>query len=231
METVEPPAAKPPRIWLLGTPLISLAVAVAIVLLHIPVSMMSDVEWIPLHYDFAVVPERFFAAPGSMHAYPSILHQMFSLVSVSLLHADWLHAGLNALMTWQFGSVVAKALGPGFMNAGRWVLLFMVSVAAGSLAFLAIAGVNSAMVVGASGGTSGLIGASFLIDWENRVTSPLTRQFAVMTAVFALINVVLVRGGPYLGFLVSWEAHLGGYVAGVAMMLILGRKIRAVRAA
>lgn len=231
MDEAPPIAPKPPRTWLLGTPLVSLALAVTIIVLHIPVSMMNDVEWIPLHYEFAVVPTRFFAPPGSEHAYPNILAQLFSLVSVSLLHADWLHAGVNALMTWQFGSIVARTLGPGIAGASRWMLLFVVSVAAGSLTFLAIAGPNSAMVVGASAGTSGLIAASFLVDFEGRVISPLTRSFAINTVIFILINAALVYLGQFVGLLISWEAHLGGYLAGMAMMLILGRKIRARAAA
>jgi membrane associated rhomboid family serine protease len=231
MEPADSPS-KPTRVWLLGTPLVSLAMAVAIVVLWIPTIGMTDEEWIPLHYNFAVVPQRFFAEPGSLHAYPNILAQVFSLVTVSLLHADVMHAGLNALMCWQFGSPVAKTLGPGIMGASKWMLLFVVSVAAGSLAFLAIAGPNSAMVVGASGGTCGLIAADFLIAGDGKLRSPLSRHFLVLTLIFALINVLLVFVVPLvLPFYVSWEAHLGGYIAGAAMMLILGPKARTAEAA
>jgi membrane associated rhomboid family serine protease len=139
---------------------------------------------------------------------------------------------VNAFTTWQFGSQVARALEPGVMGAAKWMLLFVVSVAAGSLAYLLIAGEGGVVSVGASGGTCGLIAASFLLDWENRVRSPLSRQFLILTAVFAAINVALVYLGPSMvGMMVSWEAHAGGYVAGAAMMLIYGRKMHAAPAA
>jgi membrane associated rhomboid family serine protease len=127
---------------------------------------------------------------------------------------------------------VARALGPGFMPAAQWMLLFVVSIAVGSLVFLASVGPNGPVSIGASGGTSGLIGAGFLLDWEGRVRSPFSRQFLTLTAVFAGINVLMVLAGPaMLGMAISWEAHAGGYVAGSAMMLIFGRKMVRAQAA
>jgi membrane associated rhomboid family serine protease len=230
----ETPRDKPPpefgpeekNPWLLRMPLVSLATAVGLVVLHALASTLSGDAQTNLWYEFASVPARFYAEPGSMYAYPNILMQAFSLVTPALLHGSWLHVLTNALMTWQFGTLVARALGPGIVPATQWMLLFVVSIAAGSLLFLAIAGPNGPVSIGASGGTSGLIGAGFLLDWENRVRSPFSRQFLTLTAVFAGINVVLVLAGPaVLGMAISWEAHAGGYIAGSAMMLIFGRKM------
>ena len=79
---------------------------------------------------------------------------------------------------------------------------------------------------------SGLIAAGFLIDRDWRIRSPLSRDFLMASGVFALINVALVFLGPMvLGMMISWQAHLGGYLAGMAMMLILCRNIRAGRSA
>jgi rhomboid family protein len=238
METAEPtpPQAdlplKPKRIWLVGTPLVSLLTALALIALYAPVSGLMGQELNAFQFEYALVPARWFADGGSSIAYPNILAQILSLVSPALLHGDWVHVIVNALMTWQFGSLVARALEPGIVGAAKWMLLFVVSVAAGSLAYLFIAGPSGVVSVGASGGTSGLIAASFLLDWENRVRSPLSRQFLMLTAVFAAINVLLVYLGPMvLGMMISWEAHAGGYVAGVAMMLIYGRKMIPARAA
>ena len=228
-----PPDGAPPQgeqeeknPWLLRMPLVALATAVALIVLYIPASTLQGDAYTQLLYDFACVPARFHAEPGSTYAYPNILAQAFSLVTPALLHGSWLHVLTNALMTWQFGTMLARALGPGFMPAAQWMLLFVVSIAVGSLAFLAIVGPNGPVSVGASGGTSGLIAAGFLLDWEGRVRSLLSRQFLTLTAVFAGINVLMVLAGPsVIGMSISWEAHAGGYVAGTAMMLILGRKI------
>jgi membrane associated rhomboid family serine protease len=234
METAGPTPhpLKPKRVWLIGTPLVSLLTALALIALHAPVSTLSGDALGDLWFEFGSVPARFYAEQGSSIAYPNILALICSLVSPALVHGNWVHVLVNALMTWQFGSPVARALEPGVMGAAKWMLLFVVSVAAGSLAYLLIAGEGGVVSVGASGGTSGLIAASFLLDWENRVRSPLSRQFLILTAVFVAINVALVYLGPIaLGMMISWEAHAGGYVAGAAMMLIYGRKMYAAPAA
>jgi membrane associated rhomboid family serine protease len=227
--------------WLLRTPLVSLLTPLGLIAIHAVLANRAGQGLLDLGdicaplgdvcYEFATVPVRFFAEPGSMNAYPNILAQLFSLVTSGLLHANWLHVLSNSLVIWQFGVVVARALGPGIMPAAKWMLLFVVSAAAGSLTYLLISDAN-VVLLGASGAASGLIGASFLVDWEGRVHSPLSRRYLILTAMFAAMNVALVLAGPaLLGMAVSWEAHAGGYVAGTGIMLILGRKIRAVRAA
>jgi membrane associated rhomboid family serine protease len=46
--------------------------------------------------------------------------------------------------------------------------------------------------------------------------------FLVPTAVFAVMNVLLVLSAPYaLGMAVSWEAHTGGYIFGALLMSVL----------
>jgi membrane associated rhomboid family serine protease len=103
------------------------------------------------------------------------------------------------------------------------MLVFVVSVVAGSIFYLAMYDVNGPYAVGASGGTSGLIAAAFLIDpYTGRRRSLWSPAFLKLTAAFAVINLLLVLAGPYLvGMGVAWEAHAGGYVAGALLMSIL----------
>ena len=202
------------------------AMAVLIIVLHGLTYFLSYEENVTLIYDFGLAPRRFFAPPGSEHAYPNVVAQLLTLVSTALLHGDFIHVGVNALMLWQFGQGPARMLGPGLAGAGRWMLLFVVSIVAGSLAYLALNGVAGGAAVGASGGTCGLIAADFLIGPDGKLRSPFSRPFLMLTLVFALINLAMVFIIPLvLPFYVSWEAHLGGYIAGAAMMLILGAKI------
>jgi membrane associated rhomboid family serine protease len=208
------------------------AMAAAIVVLHGLTYFLSYEENVALLYDFALTPRRFLAPPGSEHAYPDIFSQLVTLVSTALLHGDWIHVGINALMLWQFGTQPARMLGPGVAGAGKWMLLFVVSIVAGSLAYLMVNGVGGGAAVGASGGTCGLIAADFLIGRDGKLRSPLSRPFLLLTLSFALINLALVFVIPLvLPFYVSWEAHVGGYLAGIAMMLILGPKARTAEAA
>jgi membrane associated rhomboid family serine protease len=217
--------------WLTIPIVLVMAMTALILALHGVTYFLTEEEWIRLHFDFALAPRRFFAPPDSNIAYTDIFSKLMTLVSTALLHGDWFHAGLNALILWQFGSRVARVLGPGVAGAGRWMLLFVVSVAAGSVVYLLLHQSQGA-AVGASGGVCGLIAADFLIAHDGKMRSPLSRDFLMLTLYFAIVNLLLVFVIPLvLPFYVAWEAHVGGYLAGIAMMLILGPKARTAEAA
>jgi membrane associated rhomboid family serine protease len=222
-DVVQPAPREP---WLTIPIAMVMAMVALILVLHGLTYFQSYEENVGLLFNFALAPQRFFAPPDSDLAYPDIFSKLLTLVSTALLHGDWIHVSLNALVMWQFGSVVARVLGSDFAAAGKWMLLFLVSVAAGSIAYLVLHQSQGA-AVGASGGICGLIAAGFLIGHDGRMRSPLSRPFLLATLYFAVINVLLVFVIPLvLPFYVAWEAHLGGYVAGAAMMLILGPKAR-----
>ncbi len=200
--------------------------ALLLVGLHAGYEFASYDERVRMLFEFALAPSRFHAEAGSEIAYPTIFHAGLTLFSTALLHGDWIHVLMNAAMLLAFGTPVARALADGGVTgAGKWMIVFLGSVAAGSILFLALNGPETAFAVGASGGTSGLIAAAFLLDPYGRVISPLSRQFLSATVVFIIINVVLVVAGPMLlGMGIAWEAHAGGYVAGACLILLLGRR-------
>lgn len=178
-------------------------------------------------WDYAVVPGRFWAQTGSQDVYPDHFSGLITLLSSGLLHADWMHVMVNSLMLLAFGTPVARVLGDDARGWAMWMLLFVGSVAAGSGLYLILADANAPFLIGASGGTSGLMAAAFLTDpWGAR--RPLwAREFLGFSAVFALVNLMLVLVGPYIfGAGISWEAHLGGYVAGALIMSALPVKGR-----
>ncbi|HEX5007332.1 MAG TPA: rhomboid family intramembrane serine protease [Hyphomonadaceae bacterium] len=219
-QTAERP---PPMFRLSHIPVVVWATALALLLLYAAFFFAPVGEQQGMLYDFALAPERFWAPAGSEKVYPSYIAGLLTLASTALLHGGWLHVIVNSLMMVQFGIPVSRALGPGIAGAGAWMLLFVVSVVAGSAFYLAMYDVNGPYAVGASGGTSGLIAAAFLIDpYTGRRRSLWSPAFLKLTAAFAAINVLLVLAGPYLvGAAVAWEAHAGGYVAGALLMSIL----------
>jgi membrane associated rhomboid family serine protease len=230
MTDTAPPSQREP--WLTVPVALVIAMIVLMLGLHGLTYSLTEEQWIRLHFDFALAPQRFFASPGSDIAYPDIFSKLVSLVSTALLHGDWMHVALNAMVIGQFGIPVARVLGPGVAGAGKWMLLFVVSVAVGSLVYLLLQGAGGGAAVGASGGACGLIAADFLVGRDGKMRSPLSREFLMSTFYFALINLLLVFVIPLvLPFYVAWEAHLGGYLAGMAMMLILGPKARTAEAA
>lgn len=207
---------------LINAPLLVILMSALLVALHAFVSFSSYDERMEVMWNYAVWPGRFWAPAGTVDVYPDHLSGLITLVSTALLHADWTHVMINSLMLLAFGTPVARAFGNDARGWGLWMLLFVGSVVAGSALYLALADVNGPYLIGASGGTSGLMAAAFLLDpWGGK--RPLwNRQFVSFSIVFALINVLLVVAAPYaLGMAISWEAHLGGYVAGAILMAVL----------
>ena len=212
---------------IINAPLLVVLMAGLLVALHALVTFSSDEMWSQVMWDYAVVPGRFWAQTGSQDVYPDHFSGLITLLSSGLLHADWMHVMVNSLMLLAFGTPVARVLGDDARGWAMWMLLFVGSVAAGSGLYLILADANSPFLIGASGGTSGLMAAAFLTDpWGAR--RPLwAREFLGFSAVFALVNLMLVLVGPYIfGAGISWEAHLGGYVAGALIMSALPVKGR-----
>lgn len=207
---------------ILNAPLLVIAVAIVLILLHAAFEFAAPVEQLAISYDYALAPQRFWAPFGSPDVYPDAAAGLITLLSTGLLHADWLHVIVNAMMLLALGTPVARALGQDLRGSATWMLLLVVSTVAGSALYLALANVDSAYAIGASGGVSGLFGAAFLLDPNGGKQKLWSRPFLGMTVAFALANALLVLAGPLLvGSQISWEAHAGGYIAGALMMALL----------
>ncbi len=150
------------------------------------------------------------------------------------LHANWTHVIINALWMLVFGTPVARRLG-----GMRFMALALVSAAGGALAFLVLHWGEEALLVGASGGISGLMGASVRLiyaqgttlgeglrcdvrrvrplSFVQALTLPGPRQFVL---IWIGINVIvsLVGFGTGAGMdRIAGEAHIAGFFTGMAL--------------
>ena len=130
---------------------------------------------------------------------------LVSPLSYALLHGGFLHIFTNIAFLLAFGTVVDRRIG-----GLPFLVLFALSTIAGAFFMLGIYLVNGVplVVVGASGGISGLFGAL--------VRFALRRQ-AVAIIVFIGVNILI----SYTGFAsfgevqqVAGGAHIGGFLAG-----------------
>jgi membrane associated rhomboid family serine protease len=167
-------------------------------------------------------------------------HRVWSFLTHGFLHADWLHLFFNCLWLLVFGSVVARRLG-----SLRFLLLSGLSVVAGAASSLALHWGEAVIVIGASGAVSGLMAAAIPLMYGSRVHGASARDLAhirplrpveILTdrrAAFFTVVWILVTlfsgasGWTGTGFLedgqIAWEAHLGGFVAGLAAFYVLDR--------
>lgn len=162
----------------------------------------------------------------------------FVPVYVTLLTSMFMHGGIihllgNLWFLWIFGDNVEDALGH-----VRYLLFYLTAGVLASLAHvLATYGFGGNLYIpslGASGAISGVLGAYLLLHPHRRVLVILFRFLTYVPAyvaigiwfVFQLVNGLgAFGGGSQVGGGVAYAAHIGGFLAGAALiqLAMLGR--------
>lgn len=146
---------------------------------------------------------------GEPQAYAGQTVAMF--VSHAFLHAGAGHLLGNMAALLALGPTVLRRVGP-----RAFLIVYFASAIAGAVAFALLADTTYPMV-GASGAIFGLAGAEALsFPRQGRNGSRLT--FVVIELVALNLILWLLTGG-----LVAWQAHLGGFLAGAALVRISGQ--------
>jgi membrane associated rhomboid family serine protease len=159
--------------------------------------------------------------PGTV--YLTLLISMF-------MHGSFMHLFGNMLFLWIFGDNVEDDLGP-----GRFVGFYLVTGLLASLAHVVTTftlGDNPFIPsLGASGAISGVLGGYLVLHPHRRVRVLMLRMLTEVPAyvavglwfVFQLISAFGVIGqGPQSGGGVAFMAHIGGFIAGVALVKVFG---------
>jgi len=161
-----------------------------------------------------------------------------SLLTYAGLHGDWTHLTLNSLWFLAFGSAVARRLG-----AGLFLAFFALASIGAALVYGMIHPFTVVPVIGASGAVSGAMGAALLLPFapmsdrralEAMQHQPLmrlaeavtNRRVVTITLVWFALNAALVFGigaPPGEPATIAWEAHIAGYLIGMALLYLLDR--------
>ena len=181
-------------------------------------------------YAYGFIPERYVEVFGAAAPQGTTLELILPFVSYIFLHADFGHAGVNVLWLLAFGPLVARRLG-----TLRFYLFFLFCGVAAATAHLVANWASTAPAVGASGAVAGMMGAGIRIFYgaradgvdpngaaAGRLAPVLSRPVAFFTLVWTAMNIFLGLtsiGVPSAGpVFVAWEAHLGGYFAGLLFL-------------
>lgn len=153
-----------------------------------------------------------------------------TLLTAVFLHGSWPHALMNAAFAVAFGAPAARFLGAGPRGVATFALFYAVCGVLANLVFAAVHPHEAIPLVGASGAVSALMGATARLiagrGWIGPILSPPVLALGAATIVINLL-VVVTGLAPGLGDAsIAWEAHLGGYVAGV---LLFGAAARLAR--
>jgi len=156
-----------------------------------------------------------------------------TLITSMFLHGGWMHLGGNMLYLWIFGDNIERAMG-----SVRYLIFYLICGIAAGFAHIMFAGGSAVPSVGASGAISGVLGGYLLLFPHNRVRvlsrAGVTSVPAIVVLgfwiVIQLISQVGSIGRTSEGGGVAYMAHIGGFVAGCALTLMLGGKRRALTA-
>ncbi len=173
---------------------------------------------------FALVPARMF---GGVRTAPGLLPAGVTVFTSMFLHGGLLHVAGNMLYLWIFGNNVEDAMG-----RFRFIVFYVLCGIIAAVSHAAVNRTSTVPMIGASGAISGVLGAYLLLYPQARVLTLFTLGFFVrlieVPAVVVLgfwfvlqfLNALLVqsgRGG------VAWMAHIGGFVAGIALIGLFKR--------
>ncbi len=212
----EPPVFNAPSVvvWTIGV-----LVAVFFLLLVLPSGFVRNFELYT-----GVIPLRFLAGLEGRGGFVGMVGPLFSHMA---LHANLMHLMFNSVWLLIFGTAVARRLGGGFVSANIFLSFFALSGAAGALFYILLNMKSTVLLVGASGGISGLFGAALRIMLaprphfarESRDLAPLTdRNLLIWSALILVLNFVTAFYGAMVSPAanqVAWEAHMGGFLFGL----------------
>lgn len=196
-----------------------------------------------IQYGAGFSPSRFLAGPEANQGWLG----MFSpLIGHMFVHAGIAHLLFNMLWFVALGAPVARRMRAeyalqsfsAFSAAGLFLTFYFLCGAAGALMFTAFHMSEFTLLVGASGGVSGLLGAvvrfafnrTTLFGPEQASISPLSSSSVLLwSGIVVVMNLVLGVFGAVLtgGASIAWEAHLGGYLFGLLTYPFFERLARA----
>ncbi len=176
----------------------------------------------------ALVPARY-TDPGFARHLGLEQYNFLPLLTNTFMHVGWWHLILNMWTLWLFGRPLEERLG-----APRFVLFYLLCGAIASLAHFAVNFDSHLPALGASGAVAGVLGAYTLLYPRAKVVVLTPVLFfpvafplpaVVYTAIWFVLQLVqgmatLAADEPAGG--IAWWAHIGGFLAGLALVKALG---------
>jgi membrane associated rhomboid family serine protease len=168
---------------------------------------------------WGVVPREYSVG----HDIPPMIPLPFwsTLITSMFLHGGWMHLGGNMLYLWIFGDNLERVMG-----AAKYAAFYLVCGLAAGLAHILFAAGSTVPTVGASGAISGVLGGYLLMFPQNRVKVLTRGGVASVPALVVLGMWIVIQLVSQLGSIaqtsegggVAYMAHIGGFVAGMALV-------------
>jgi membrane associated rhomboid family serine protease len=193
-------------------------VTYALIALNVLVFFIELNQGVPFIRKWAVVPHQLVTNPSA--EIPTIFTSMF-------MHAGWAHLLGNMLFLWIFGDNVEERLG-----RARFLIFYLACGVAAALAQVAVSAESSIPNLGASGAISGVLAGYLVLIPKGRVRVLMGARVVSLPALVVIgiwILLQLISGvssftqpGQTGG--IAYMAHIGGFVAGLALAFFLSGK-------
>jgi len=205
-------------------PIITVVIIILNILVFLYQASLGDESVENFVRALSLVPARLFHAstvpPGPVPVGVTIITSQF-------LHGGLLHLAGNMLYLWIFGNNVEDAMG-----RMRFIVFYLLCGAMASMAHAFMNDRSTIPMLGASGAISGVLGAYVLLYPKARVLTLFTLGFFVRMIevpammvlgfwfAFQFLNALVAQGESG----VAWYAHIGGFIAGSALILVFKRR-------
>src|SRR3990172_525943 len=165
---------------------------------------------------WAFVPSRFLADP---------LGEFLTIFTSMFMHAGWLHLGGNMLYLWIFGDNVEDRFGH-----MKFLIFYLLCGIVAMFAQLAFSAGSNVPNLGASGAIAGVLGAYILMFPKGKVNVLMGRRVIPMPALLVIGLWIVLQLFSGIGSIsdtaqtggVAYMAHIGGFIAGLALAFLLG---------
>ena len=173
-------------------------------------------EQIYRYYGF--VPHEFIVSLTSQ--WTLVPYNIMTIFTSMFLHGGYLHLTGNMLFLWIFGNNIEDALGH-----MRFIPFYILSGLAAAIFQLSYDPSSDIPMIGASGATSGILGA-YLVLYPFARIKTLVFFFIVELPAILLLTIWFFMQVLYSTSMngVAWYAHIGGFIFGLLTVKLFVRK-------
>lgn len=174
-----------------------------------------------LYVSYGYIP----AVAGDLKDIPAelaVLPVEASYVTYAFFHANFMHLAGNMLFLWVFGDNVEDAMGH-----FRFLIFYLLCAVIAAYSHGIVTPTSESPLIGASGATSGIVGAYLMLHPKVKVWVLVLGRIPLRLSAFWVLGAwILFQIYSLVAFYdsdVSWASHVGGFFAGVSLILVMKR--------
>ena len=159
--------------------------------------------------------------------------QIASVLTSMFLHGGWMHVLGNMWFLWIFGDNIEDILGH-----GKYLAFYLLCGLAAAMTQVVFSWYSRVPMVGASGAIAGVMGAYMVKFPQSRIRTAVFFVFVIFTDIPAWVMLIywfgiqLFSGVGSIGDTqasqggTAFFAHIGGFVAGIVLVNVMGARQR-----